>query len=70
MDYRDPSIVRSARLFGGELGVKGLLRIVVDRPVYRAGDLVTGRIFVTVREPIRSDSKSRTLLFERQRLRN
>ena len=57
MEYAEPSIVRATRLFGGDLDVKGLVRITVDRPVYRAGDLVTGRIFVTIREPIRCNGR-------------
>ncbi|GLD92134.1 hypothetical protein PINS_up000667 [Pythium insidiosum] len=40
------------------------MRIAVDRNVYRAGDLVTGRIFVTIREPIRSDTLSFSIIGE------
>ncbi|TMW65687.1 hypothetical protein Poli38472_008329 [Pythium oligandrum] len=71
MDYRNTNTnpnatmnPRGTRLFGGELGVKGLLRVVVDRPVYRAGELVTGSIFVSIREPIRCDTLSLSIVGE------
>lgn len=42
--------------FAGEIGVKGDLTIHTDKDVYVAGERITGRLRVTVNEPIHCDS--------------